>query len=339
MHPTPIEFDDEQHEPRWTTHPGAGEPGCEPSPDAPLVVDGRVYMVDGGGVAAYNARTGVRLWLNTSFSVITAHLVVAGGLVLVSDTSCYSNSDYDGNVTALNAATGVEQWRSTGSWIIDKVVADAGAIVTSGYCGTCDGFEHGVEAYHLSDGSRLWSHENEVLAGHVSARGRILLACTSRAETYAATIGTGTMIWSLGRTAAAVAATPAGDQLYLTNTAGLTAVDAGTGRQRWRIGKETGDLAADGRRIYVASAGRINTYDARNGRLLWTRALTNPSTPIRAGGLLYTIYGTGTLAVLSPTTGAPIRARMSLQGLTDHVVPASGQLFIIQGSIVTAYAP
>jgi outer membrane protein assembly factor BamB len=92
-------------------------------PVAPLVVNGRVYMLDSGGVAAYNARTGVRLWLNTSFSVITANLVIVGGLVLVSDTSCYSTSNYDGHVTALNAATGVEQWRSTGSWMIVSIHA------------------------------------------------------------------------------------------------------------------------------------------------------------------------------------------------------------------------
>jgi hypothetical protein len=54
-----------------------------------------------------------------------------------------------------------------------------------------------------------------------------------------------------------------------------------------------------------------------------TRALTNPSAPVRAGGLLFTVYGTGTLAVLSPTTGASMPTRMTVKGLTDHVVPAT----------------
>jgi len=325
---------------RWTVSPAHGDPGCEPSPVAPLAVGNRVFLLDGGGVAAYDAATGKRLWRNTGFSLITANLIVAGGLVLVFDTGCESYSSYDGYVTALNAATGIQQWRKSGSWRIDTVVADAGAVVTSGYCGTCDDAEHGVVAYRLSDGAALWTHLNETLAGPVSANGTILLRHTTGSnDTWASRIGTGVPTWGTSTAPAVVAANPAGTEFYVKDDGGLCARLAGDGRQRWQIPKEAGDLAADGRRVYVASAGRVNTYDAKSGRLIWTRALSNPRAPIRAGGLLYTLYGNGILAVLSPTTGRPIATGTTYKGLTQHVVAAGGRLITTQKTTIRAYTP
>jgi outer membrane protein assembly factor BamB len=117
------------------------------------------------------------------------------------------------------------------------------------------------------------------------------------------------------------------------------AVDASSDRLVWQVRKEGGDLAADGRRVYVASAGRVNTYDAANGKLLWTRALIGPRSPVRAGGLLYVLKNAGTLAILSPVTGEPIVTRNAYTGLTAHVVPAAGRLLTLQGSTVRAYTP
>jgi outer membrane protein assembly factor BamB len=324
---------------RWTATAGPGEPGCEPATRAPLMVDNRVFILDSGGVGAYDARTGKRLWLAADFSFISAGLAVAGGVVLVSDTNCYSNSNYDGHVTALDVRTGAELWRATGSWMIDTVVADAGAVVTSGYCGTCEGFKNGVVAFRLSDGAELWSRENVVLAGPVAAGGRVLLSRTGSAETQAVAIATGVPAWGFGGRVGASAATPAGDQFYVTDAGGLRAVHAKSGTQLWRIDKETGDLAADGRRVYVAAAGRMNTYDAKSGKLLWTRALSRPRTPVRAGGLLYVVTGAGIPAILSPANGKPANGKPVPHGMTQHVVVAGGQLLATYGSTLRVYAP
>jgi outer membrane protein assembly factor BamB len=324
---------------RWTISPALGEPGCQPSPAAPLAVDNRVFLLDGGGVAAYNAATGKRLWRNTGFGFVTANLIVAGGLVLVFDTGCDSYSSYDGSVTALDAATGTQRWHETGSWRIDTVVADADAVVTSGYCGTCDD-EHGVVAYHLTDGATLWTQPNQTLAGPVSANGTILLRHTTGSnDTWATRISTGKPTWGTGAASATVATNPSGTQFYIKDADGLCARLAGTGRQLWQIPKESGDLAADDRRVYVASTGRVNTYDATTGRLVWTRPLSNPRAPIRAGGLLYTLYGNGTLAVLSAADGKPITTATTYRGLTLHVVPAGGRLLTTQKTTIRGYAP
>jgi outer membrane protein assembly factor BamB len=76
--------------------PKAGVPGCNRPLVAPVVVDGGVLLLEAGGVGARDATTGKRLWLDTSFSLITARLVAADGMLIVNDTNCYSNSDYDG---------------------------------------------------------------------------------------------------------------------------------------------------------------------------------------------------------------------------------------------------
>ena len=91
--------------------------------------------------------------------------------------------------------------------------------------------------------------------------------------------------------------------------------------------------------MYVASIGRVNTYDATTGRLVWTRPLTNPRAPIRAGGLLYALYGNGTLAVLSAVDGKPVSTGTAYRGLTLHVVPAGGRLVTTGKTTIRGYAP
>jgi outer membrane protein assembly factor BamB len=325
---------------RWTVTPAPGRPGCEPVTVAPRAVGDRVFLLEAGGVAAYSATTGRRLWLNKGFSLITAGPIVAGGLVLVADTRCESNSSFDGSLIALDAATGAQKWRRTAAWTIDTAVADAGTVVISGSCATCDDAGHGVNAYHLADGTPAWARPGHVLAGPVSAGGTVLLRrTTGSADTWAGGITTGTPIWGTGQASSVVAANPAGTRFYLRDDSGLSARTAADGEQLWQVPKESGDLAADGRRVYVASAGRVNTYDAGTGRLLWTRALAAPRLPVRAGGLLYVLSGTGDLAVLSPADGTPLRGKAAHRGLDQHVVPAGGRLLTSHRRTVRAYTP
>jgi outer membrane protein assembly factor BamB len=325
---------------RWTVRLAPGRPGCAPAQAAPLAVDDRVVLRDGDGVAAYRAATGRRLWTGAGFRLVTAGPLVAGGLTIAADTACDSNSSYDGAVTALDAATGAPRWRQPGAWTIDQMVADAGTVVVSGHCDTCDDARHNVSAYRLGDGKPLWSRPNQVLAGPVSAGGTVLLRrTTGRADTWATAIATGRPVWGTDLEPTVVAANPAGTVLYLKDGSGLCARATADGERLWQIPKEAGDLATDGRRVYVASAGRVNTYAAKTGRLLWTRALTLPREPVRAGGLLYVLTGKGTLAVLDAADGRPVATKATYNGLTAHVVPAGGRLLVSRQGVVRAYAP
>ncbi|WP_199512925.1 outer membrane protein assembly factor BamB family protein [Nucisporomicrobium flavum] len=322
---------------RWTVTPKAGPDSCPLDPVAPVVVGGRMFVLepDGNGVGAYDTKTGKRLWAYTAGYLEATGLAVAGGTVVVTDINCFSNSNYDSNVIALDAATGAERWSSLTWWTTDTVVVDAGTVAVSGFCGTCDGEEHGVEAFRLSDGASLWSRPNAVLAGPVSSGGRILLAGTRTAYTEAVSIATGTGPWMTGLRYSASAADPARAQYYVSGTPGLRALATGSGKTLWTVKHESGDLATDGRRVYVASAGRINAYDPKNGKLLWTRKLATPGNLVRAGGLLYATSGTK-LLVLAPTSGTTIRP---FGTATRHVVVAGGRLYVTNGRTVRAYTP
>ncbi len=323
---------------RWSFARQDGSPGCNAAAQAPLAVDGRVFVLNGDGVTALDAKTGKRLWDNLSFSFISADLIVVGDLLMVTDTSCYSNSNYDGHVTALDVRTGVVRWRSSGAWMVNSIVADAGMIVTSGYCGTCDDAEHGVIGIRVSDGAAMWSHGNMILAGPVSAGGRVMLTGTKGQPDFVASITTGAPLYQHGPGWHPSAASPDGDKFYATNSNGLSALDAKRGKVAWTIKKESGDLAADNSRVYVASAGRINTYNPKSGKLLWTKAIADPQRLVRAGGLLYVTSGSGSLMILSPADGKTIAAGTAY-GPTHSVVVAGGRIYAGGGAALRTYAP
>lgn len=324
--------------PRWSVTAEDGEPGCSASSGSTRVVDGRVFTISGAGVAAFDAKTGKHLWSNTTFSYISADLVVVGGLLMVTDTNCYSNSNYDGHVTALDVRTGTERWRHTGSWMVDTIVADVGMVITSGHCGTCDGFDKGVIGIRASDGTEVWSYDNAVLAGPVSAGGRVLLTPTDSRSDFVASAKTGAALYTLGSGWKPTAASPAGDRWYMTSSLGLSALDAKNGKVSWTVKKETGDLAADANRVYVASAGRVNAYHAKTGKLSWSRVVADPEGSVRAGGLLYVTSGSGSLSIWSPANGKTVASGTPYR-TAYGVIVAGGQLYALAASTITAYAP
>ncbi|HYN98009.1 MAG TPA: PQQ-binding-like beta-propeller repeat protein, partial [Pilimelia sp.] len=165
---------------RWTAAPAPGSEGCGQPAVPPLVVGNRVFVLDSTGVGAYDAATGKRLWLHTAGYLEGTGLAVVGGLVVVTDVNCFSNSNYSSNVIALDAATGAERWNELTNWSTREFVADAGVVVVGGYCGVCSDAEYGVDAFRAADGTRLWSRANAVLAGPVSAGGRVLLSDPGR---------------------------------------------------------------------------------------------------------------------------------------------------------------
>jgi outer membrane protein assembly factor BamB len=323
---------------RWTAKPGPGADGCQPKAVGPMVSGGRMFVLDTEKIGAYDVRTGKRLWLVSDVYFDGAGLAIVDGLVLGTEVNCFSQSDYSTNVMAFDPKTGKAKWDQSVSWSIDSYVGDKGVFVVSGICGTCDDARHATVAFRVSDGRRLWTTENAVLSGPVSSGGRIMLKSTADQEATVVDIRTGDVLWGTGAPSSARAANPAGTQFYLWDSAGLSAARAGDGHSLWRVRGETGDLAADGRRVYVASANRVNAYHAVTGKLEWTRAVLTPKRPIRAGGLLY-VQSKKSLVILSPTTGKPVASGAPFGTMTDHVVVAGGRLFVTSGRNVRAYTP
>jgi outer membrane protein assembly factor BamB len=323
---------------RWSATPGAGEEGCETTPEPPLVADGRVVMFESGGVGARDARTGGRLWLNTGFSYLGRTLAIADGLVIATDTSCQSQSDYEGTISALNAATGALVWESSQAGTVDKLVADAGVLVTHGYCGVCVEEHDQVVAYRVSDGQQLWSRDFATLAGPVSAAGRVLLTSTDGTfGTLAVSLWTGDISWRSRLAWVALSASPAGDRFLARRGTGFSSINSRTGLVAWSVRSTVDSLSSDGRRVF-ASGGVLTAYAAGTGRRLWSRGLTEPGKPVRAGGLLYVTNGGPALAILSPVNGSRLADGTRYRTAIGHVVVAGARLFTTDGTSIRAYA-
>lgn len=322
---------------RWTVKATLYPEGCEPRPQPPLVQNGKMFLLDGGSISGYDNKTGKKLWNVGEAYFDGNHMAVSGGRILGTEVNCFSNSDYSTNVVAIDPNTGKMLWDQIQSYSITSSVADAGVFVVSGYCYICDGEKYGVTAFRIADGKRLWSRVNYVLAGPAAANGRIVLRDTVVPQTQVVTIKTGGVLAGAGAWQVA-AANPAGNQFYLYNTSGMGAFDAATLKARWTVKKESGALVSDGRRVFVASANRINAYHAATGKLAWTRAVTNPNNLIRAGGLLYALSGKK-LLILAPTTGKTVLNGAAYGTLTDNVIATGGRLYTTSGSTVRAYTP
>ena len=319
---------------RWSVTPGTGVEGCGTTPGPPLVVSGRALFADNGGIGAYSAATGRSLWRNTGFSLLGPMMAVAGGLVVGTDSSCYSQSNFDGTVIALDARTGQVRWRATQAGTVDFLVADRGVIVTHGYCGVCGDHQDEIVALLASNGRRLWHRQDALLAGAVSAGGRVLLKAGQR--TIAVDVTTGATRWTAEKAWWARSSSPAGDRFYATFGNDLAALDADTGGVAWRVKNGAGEMAADSHRVFVAATG-VTAYDADSGHRLWKRGVVDAGRPIRAAGLLWITASGRPPALLKPATGRPVAAGLPFSTAQGHFVVAAGRLFTTDGTTVRAY--
>jgi outer membrane protein assembly factor BamB len=265
-------------------------------------------------------------------------MAIEAGRLFVTDSSCYSQSNYSGTITALDLETGTVAWQAEQSGTVDKLVVDGGVVVTHGYCGVCDEDQDQVVAYRAAGGAKLWSRNRVDLAGEVSAGRRVLLASTDRAfGTQAVALLDGSVVWRSGLAWRALSASPAGDRFLAAGGTGFSAVTARTGKVAWSVRSKVRSLSTDGRRVYAAGSA-LGAYDAARGRKLWSRALREPGKPIRAGGLLYVTTAGPALAILAPTTGRTVAPGGAYRAATDHVVVTGGRLFTTDGTAVRAYA-
>ncbi len=328
---------------RWSVTPAAGAEGCAPALPPPLVVAGRVYVLDGEGVTALDAGTGKAVWRDRRIldSMDFRRIVVGDGMLVVAGASCYANSDPDGFLFALDAATGARRWDVTQEPPVNELVVDAGTVVTSGWATMTN--EDTVIAYRGRDGSKRWTRAGAVLAGPVSAAGRVLLHDAK--GTTAVTVAGGRTLWRsrvrwspLAATADRFIARP--DPVGQGDQDGLAAIRAGSGGIAWRRAGTVESVAVDRQRVYAAAGGTVVAYRASTGSKAWTRTLPGPAQrPVRAGGLLFVAVEGGPLAILSPVTGGTVPGAGRFDGVSGHAVVAGGRLFLSDGRTLRVYGP
>ena len=330
---------------RWSVNLRLPSPEWVPCarPSAPLVSGGRVFVTDKSGISAYHSKTGAALWHYSWWDVQderTPYLAVSGGLLLAGNTDCQSTSDPDGGLLALDVATGVERWHTDLDAPVRSLVVDKGIAVVSG-ASASDG-QH-VTAFRVSDGKVRWGLW-DYASGGVVANGRLLVNRTEGGTgTSALSITTGKKLWTKANVWSAKGADPAGDRFYVSTVGGaLAGIKASTGAVVWTAPGLSGNIAADGRRVYRSVGNSIEALDARTGRRRWITGLAGPTgQPVRAGGLLYTTVGAGPpLGILKAGSGEVASAGTAFAAVDGgNVVVAGGWLYFVNGDTLKAYAP
>lgn len=326
---------------RWTVAlPEAGE-RCARAAE-PVVAGGRVFVPHETGIAAYQAGTGLLSWRFAwpyPEDESTPYLAVSGGLLIVANQGCQSQSDPNGTVRALSVSSGRLVWSAAMQAPVRSLVVDRGVVVVSGESMSDS---PAVVGLRVTDGAQLWQVADHASAG-VSAAGRVLVGRVGAAGTSALAVATGRVLWTKRVAWAGRAANPAGDRFYASAAGNaMVCVDAATGALVWTAAGRAGPLvAADGRRVYRATAGGIEALDARTGRLRWTASLAGGAgQPVRAGGLLYVGLGAGKpLGILHAANGRRASAGTQVGSVAaGNVVVTGGWIYALKGNTISGYA-
>jgi outer membrane protein assembly factor BamB len=263
----------------WRNSIGSGSGRSGRIAAAPIVADGRVYMMDAGTrLSAVDAESGSSIW---TFDVEPAKESAggAGGGVAFDRGQIYVTTGY-AQVIALEAESGKEVWRQTLT-----APLRAGPTIGGGrvFAVTVDNQIHALDA---ATGRKQWAHsgiaETAGIYGGASPalEGNIVIAAFSSGEIFALRTDNGRVLWS-DSLAGALRADPVSS---LADIRGLPVIDRG--------------------QVFAASnASRTVAIDLRSGGRIWDQNFGSLSTPWVAGDFIYLVTVDGELACLTRRDG------------------------------------
>jgi outer membrane protein assembly factor BamB len=247
---------------------------------APVIGDGRLYVMDTSGVVnAFNADTGAKLW-SKSFSVSgSSEKAVFGGGVSYDSGKVYITTGL-GEVAALNASDGAEQWKAKPAGPLrgsPTVNFNAVYVMTQ---------DNQIIALDVADGKQIWQESASVQQSGVfgvgapaAAQGTVIAGFSS-GELVAYRYENGRQLWSdaLARTSIS------------TEVGSLTDVDA--------------DPIIDNGRVYaLGQGGRMAAYELVTGQRIWELNLAGISTPAVAGDWVFTLTDHAQLLAIARSSG------------------------------------
>ncbi|MFF5245036.1 PQQ-binding-like beta-propeller repeat protein [Streptosporangium sp. NPDC000095] len=298
-------------------------------PAAPMLVDGVLYGVRSDGVAAIDTATGRMRW-NRRLNVKD---------VVIQDGGVYASVGLT-HVVALEATTGKRRWRFRVPGTLGRMVVATGTVHVS----SREGMLYTLDAKTgtLLRRSRVGTGNIDP-AGYLAATGEAVFVVTGT-KVSALDPVTGNARWR-ARVSTAVRYDPVviGGTVYLGDFAGRTyALDAATGRERWRLAAE-GD---SGRWNVTASRGKVHvaglslhTLDPETGKERWSRPLTT-QVSVHEDTVFAQDEG-GTLHALDAATGAPrwhfqtggrFQTRPVVAGGLVYVGSSNGNLYALRAT-------
>ncbi|MFG2293933.1 PQQ-binding-like beta-propeller repeat protein [Streptomyces sp. NPDC048603] len=242
---------------------------------AMAVSDGRIHASDGPSLYALDASDGSERWRLASDAWVYA---------LRADRGTVLTATRGGGVHAYEAATGQQLWSLTGAQT-DFETADAAPVLHDGYAYVWQ--DARLRALDARTGREAWSYPvgDAASCGNVPVRvtpaqdGNVYVAAGTRV--LSVDRASGRVRWHFEAPAAFLAAPafapgPAvtGGGVYLADYLGTVyAIDAATGKDRWRIATEPRQstepvVVADGH-VHLASGSALYTLDAVTGTPKW----------------------------------------------------------------------
>lgn len=313
----------------------------------PIVVGGRIYVLDSGAkVRAFSTTDGRLLWKTSLVPKGRDSDGAYGGGLASDGTRIYATTAF-GEALALDAASGSILWRKSFDGPIHgaPTVADGRMYFVT--------LTNEVDALSTADGSPLWHYQAtgesaSVLESTSPAvdRGVVVLPHTT-GDLSAFGTADGRLLWSTSLSSADpvasagnlndVAARPvmADGQVYGVGQSGrLVAILATTGSEVWSdelSGNQTPWVAGDyvfmisGRKNLVAvqrSSGGVRWTTELPGKAVWTG-------PVMGGGRLVVVNSEGTLANVSPQTGKLMNTIELSGGSYITPVIANGTIYVL----------
>lgn len=290
---------------RYTADIAAGGADYQSSP---AVVEGRVFIgAPNRFVYAVDAQTGRELWRYETSGQVSGTPIHAGGKVF------FGQQGGDEDFYAVDAATGRLAWKRPLGWAwVGAGYADGNLFV-----GTVEGEVHCVRA---ADGGTVWTRAtNGGVYPAPAVDAHNVYTGSWDGHFYALDRRTGGLRWAFHLGGSPDSAAPVlwkGMVLIQALSRNLHALDAATGRERWRYN--------------VPQGWKMNGTPAAHGnRVLASIYIDNNATPIGAtlmalddatGNVLWRYPGGGSL------TGAAIARNAAYFGSTNHVFLTSVDL-------------
>jgi outer membrane protein assembly factor BamB len=275
----------------WSSGTGEGveRTGARPRP---AYADDRIFVTDvEGGLIAYSAANGKRLWRHESEERLVSGASAGEGLVFA--------GSIDGLVLAVDAESGDLRWSSrVSSELLVAPVVDGQVVVVR----SNDGRVHGLS---VTDGRRLWQFD----------RGTPLISLRGNAPLL---ISGGRAFVGYDNARIAALSTATGDLLWeqtVARSEGRTELD--------RMNDVDGEMQIlDDLLFSVAYRGQVTAISVDDGRPVWARDLSSYAGLINGGDALYTVDDEGVVWALDRRSGSSLwkQEALSHRWMTTPVV-------------------
>jgi len=340
----------------WRVSIGEGSSEQKRLVAAPVVKDGRIYVIDAAQmVSAYDVSSGRRAWRTQlqADNPMWDTFAVGGGLGISGDRLIVASGF--GYVAALSLSDGSQIWRRR----TDSPMSSSPAILGSRAFLTST--NNDFYAIDTATGEIIWNDQAiaesaRVLSSPSPAVSQDLLVVGySSGELIAYLPANGRRLWadtltSSGRyTPLSVINDIAGKPtiqdgiVYAASHSGiLTAIDARSGARIWSrtFGSRMGPVIGGDYVFVVGTGGKVAALNKIDGKIAWTRDLpefrdNNPENrivwtgPLLADGRLILTSSEGRVIALSPKNGETMSEINVGQSIFVEPIAAAGKIFVL----------